>query len=201
MAILADPLPQGARAISFAPFHPLTTPPHCTRVVLVLLSGVANPLAVLIPRRMRRSIHELVDCTNHILLCLFLLGKIMVLNQLPFKLMSKLLESGDRIRATKEAVNEENIHLRDRKYKRDNTNLPACCCDGVLNGGERVTEVVVIINGMTILIVPVVWHWELEALTTLNPVFGPRPRLHFARIVRNQRPSRRHHFHYVTGLL
>ena len=103
MAILADPLSQGARAISFAPFRHLPTPPHRARVVLVLLSGVANPLAVLILRRMRRSIHELVDCTNHILLCRFLLGKIRVLNQLPCKLVSKLLESGDRIRATKEA--------------------------------------------------------------------------------------------------
>ena len=117
MAILADPLSRGARAISFAPFRHLPTPPQSARVVLVLLSGVANPLAVLILRRMRRSIHELVDCTNHILLCRFLLGKIMVLNQLPCKLVSKLLESGDRIRATKEAVNEESIHLRDRKYE------------------------------------------------------------------------------------
>ena len=66
---------------------------------------------------MRRCIYELVDCTNHILLCRFLLGKIMVLNQLPCKLVSKLMESGDRIRATKEAVNEESIHLRDRKYE------------------------------------------------------------------------------------
>ena len=54
---------------------------------------------------------------NHILLCRSLLGKIRVLNQLPCKLVSKLLESGDRIRATKEAVNEESIHLRDSKYK------------------------------------------------------------------------------------
>ena len=141
MAILADHLP---------------TPPHRARVVLVLLSGLANPLAVLILRRIRRSIHELVDCTNHILLCHFLLGKIRVLNQLPCKLVSKLLESGDRIRATKEAVNEESIHLRDRKYEQEDTNFPACHCDGVLNGGEQVTEVVVIIDGVTILIVPVV---------------------------------------------
>ena len=114
MAILADPLPRGARAISFASFRQLPTPPHRTQVVLVLLSGFANPLAVLIPRRMQRSIHELVDCTNHILLCRFLLGKIMVLNQLPCKLVPKLVESGDRIRATREVVNEESIHLRDR---------------------------------------------------------------------------------------
>jgi hypothetical protein len=84
---------------------------------------------------MRRSIHELVDCMNHILLCRFLLGKIPVLNQLPRKLVSKLLEGGDRIRATKEAVSEESIHLQDRKYKQEHTHLPACCRDGVLNGG------------------------------------------------------------------
>ncbi len=150
MAILADPLSRGARAISFAPFRHLPTPPHRARVVLVLLSGVANPLDVLILRRIRRSIHELVDCTNHILLCCFLMGKIRVLNQLPCKLVSKLLESGDRIRAIKEAVNEESIHLRDRKYKREDTNSPACRCDGLLNGGERVTEVVVIIDDMTV---------------------------------------------------
>ena len=71
--------------------------------------------------------------------------------------MPKLLESGDRIRAAKEAVNEESIHLRDRKYKREDMNLPACCCDGVLNGGEQVTdEVVVIVDGVRILIVPVI---------------------------------------------
>ena len=85
---------------------------------------------------MRRSIHELVDCTNHILLCRFLLDKKPVLNQLPRKLVSKLLEGGDRIRATKEAVSEESIHLQDRKYKREHTHLPACRRDGVLNGGE-----------------------------------------------------------------
>ncbi len=34
------------------------------------------------------------------------------------KLVPKLVESGDRIRATREAVNEESIHLRDRNKTR-----------------------------------------------------------------------------------
>ena len=62
-------------------------------------------------------------------------------------------------------------------------------------------QVVVIVDGMTILVVPVVWQRELEALHNIQPGFGPCPPLHLANVVRDQRPSCRHHLHDTIGLL
>ena len=135
MAILADPLSRGARAISFAPFCHLPTPSHRTRVVLVLLSGVANPLSVLIPRRMRRSIHELVDCTNHILLCRFLLGKIMVLNQLPCKLCRNCWRVGtgsgrQKKRLTRKAFTSETASTNEKTRISQRVVVMVCSMEG-----------------------------------------------------------------------
>jgi hypothetical protein len=67
---------------------------------------------------MRQSIRELVDCSNHILLLLFqiLLGKITVLNQLPCKIVLKLLEGRDSFGVTKEVVSEKSTPIYYLQY-------------------------------------------------------------------------------------
>ena len=67
MAEFADPLDWGTGAIGFDVFRPLPTPIYRAAVVLVSLSGIANPHAILKLCCVSRSIQELVDCSNHMI--------------------------------------------------------------------------------------------------------------------------------------
>ena len=70
--------------------------------------------------------------------------------------MAKLLEGRDRIGTEKESVCKERIYLGHREYKGEHTYLPKSRGNGMLNRRERVTQVVVVINGVTELVMPVV---------------------------------------------
>ena len=106
MAVLANPDAWGTWAIGFASFGGLTTFFDNARVVLVSKLCIANPPAPCKLHHMRRSFHELVDCTYLLLFICILLHYPSVFNYLPRKLVVELWECGDRIGLAKESVSE-----------------------------------------------------------------------------------------------
>ena len=151
MAELANPLPWVAGAIGFDPFGSLTAVPDVARVVLVPEFCRAFPPAVLKPRRMWWCIHQLMHCSQSAQLNLILLHNPSVLNQLPRQLVAELLEGRDRIGTTKETICEVGIYLANRDHKGEHSDLPASCCHRVLDRRESMPQVVVVIDGVTIL--------------------------------------------------
>ena len=91
--------------------------------------------------------------------------------------MAKLLEGRDRIGTAKESICKERIYLSHRKYKGEHTLLPTSRGNGMLNQRESMTQVVVVINGMTELVMPVVWAWESKCPNSLDPPFSSPPLL------------------------
>ena len=150
---------------------------------------------------MRWCIHQLMHCHQSGQLNLILLHNPSVLNQLPRQLVAELLEGRDRIGTTKETVCEVGIYLANREYKGEHSDLPASCCHRVLDRRESMPQVVVVIDGVTILVVPVVRKRKSRLLYPAHPPFRPVPLLRFAFVRHNQQPSCRHHLHHIARLL
>ena len=63
------------------------------------------------------------------------------------------------------------------------------------------TQIVVVIDGVPVLVVPIVWQRELKGTCHLNPVLFEPMLLFFASLICNQRTPCRHHLHHVRWLL
>jgi hypothetical protein len=72
----------------------------------------------------------------------------------------KLLEGRDRVGTAKESICKERIYLSHREYKGEHTHLLTSRGNGMLNQRESMRQVVVVINGVTELVMPVVQAWE-----------------------------------------
>ena len=86
-----------------------------------------------------------------------------------------MLEGRDRIGTAKEPICKERIYLSHREYKEEHMHLPTNRGNGMLNRRESMTQVVVVINGVTELVMPVVQARESKCPNSLDPPFSPPP--------------------------
>ena len=183
MAELANPLCWATRAIGFDAFGWRTTFFDRARVVLVRLFCVADPPSVCKLCCMKWSHHKLMDRSDHMRLLLCLRCKPFVLYELPCQLVAKLLEGRDRIGTAKESIRKERVYLSHRKNKGEHTHLLTSHGNGMLNQRESMTQVVVVINCVTELVMPVVRARESKIPNSLDPPFSPPPLLLCASII------------------
>jgi hypothetical protein len=76
--------------------------------------------------------------------------------------VAKLLEDRDRIGTAKESICKERIYLSHREYKGEHMHPPTSRGNGMLNRRESMTQVVVVVDGITVLVMPVVRARELN---------------------------------------
>jgi hypothetical protein len=158
----------------------------------------ACPLPISVKFRMVRSSHQLMNRQRTIQSSNQLLRRNpAVPDELPCQTPTEYNKcwaaSNRTFCESKVPKSQERIHLGDSQKKREHSNLPSLGFPRVLNRGQSMAKVVVIVNGVAITEVPVKGAGILEPANHLDPTFRPLAQSLLASFEHRQRSTRRHH--------